>query len=111
MDELKLALGHKDNETADVIRELLAMISDYKASIYPVVATDLLISEFLETAEYKNDDVKKKAGMYITTSAKNVLLNIYADKILHEIKGRENPEEFMRDLTELVLKRHKLSQN
>lgn len=111
MDELKLALNHKDHEAAKVTRELLAMISDYKMSIYPTVATDLMISRFLETAEYKDDAVKERSKKYIVNDAKNVLLNIYADKIVSDLKSIAPPEEFMRDLTELVIKRWNLKQS
>lgn len=111
LDELKISLSHKDNNAADELREVLSMISAYKARIYPKQPGDVEISEYLKNSKYDSDSVRHRAEQFILSDGKRIMLRKHAEEILEDIKGLYSPEEYMQELTEITMNIHASSKN
>ena len=120
--DLKSAVKRKDNHEVNQLRNILHLISDHKAKVYPRVPGDFEISTMLSDNQYgwTSDNQDKKdhlplmsdtIGKYIIPDAECELIRDFAEKIYSTTKGIYPLEEFIDKVKEVAARKQNLDLN
>ena len=120
--DLKSAVERKDNHEVNQLRNILYLISDHKAKVYPRIPGDFEISAMLSDNQYgwTSDNQDKKdhlplmsdtIGKYIIPDAERELIKDIAEKIYSTTKGIYPLEEFIDKVKEFAVRKRQLDLN